>query len=290
MKPDDLIMTTAGIRLPKIIYGTAWKKERTAALVEQAIVAGFRGIDTACQPKHYHEAGVGEGIAVCIKRGLVSRSELYLQTKFTSMDGQDPQRIPYDPTARLSEQVAQSFHVSLNNLQTTYLDCLVLHSPMTRSQLTLEVWRAMEEIVNSGGIKQLGISNCYELDTLQVLYRSAEIKPAIIQNRFYANTGYDRAIRSFCKENGIIYQSFWTLTANPHVLADSALQNMATKYGCTAAQVFFRYLSQIGIVPLTGTTSVTHMQEDLSIFEFQLNAAECDCIEALLCDGQKDRA
>ena len=56
MKPDDFITTTAGIRMPKIIYGTAWKKERTAQLVEQAIVAGFRGIDTACQPKHYHEA------------------------------------------------------------------------------------------------------------------------------------------------------------------------------------------------------------------------------------------
>ncbi len=282
MKPDDFITTTAGIRMPKIIYGTAWKKERTAELVEQAIDLGFRGIDTACQPKHYHEAGAGDGIAACIKRGLVTRPELYLQTKFTSLDGQDPQRIPYDPKASLSDQVSQSFEVSLANLQTTYLDCLVLHSPMTSPQLTLEVWRAMEKTVKSGGIKQLGISNCYELDTLEALYQSAEIKPAIIQNRFYANTGYDRAIRAFCKENGIIYQSFWTLTANPHVLADYSVQSMATKYACSAAQVFLRYLTQIGIVPLTGTTSSIHMQEDLSIFGFQLNAKECAAIESLL--------
>jgi diketogulonate reductase-like aldo/keto reductase len=282
MKPDDFIMTTAGIRMPKIIYGTAWKKERTAELVEQAIDLGFRGIDTACQPKHYHEAGVGDGIAACIKRGLITRPELYLQTKFTSLAGQDPRRIPYDPKVSLSEQVSQSFEVSLANLQTTYLDCLVLHSPMTSTQLTLEVWLAMEKLVKSGDVKQLGISNCYELDTLAVLFHASEIKPAIIQNRFYDKTAYDGTIRAFCKENGIIYQSFWTLTANPHVLADYSVQCMATKYGLSAAQVFFRYLTQIGIVPLTGTTSASHMLEDLSIFDFELNSEECDTIGALL--------
>jgi diketogulonate reductase-like aldo/keto reductase len=238
MKPDDFIMTTAGIRMPKIIYGTAWKKERTAAFVEKAVAAVFRGIDTACQPKHYHEAGVGDGIAACIKRGLVTRPELYLQTKFTSLAGQDPQRIPYDSKVSLSEQVAQSFRVSLANLQTTYLDCLVLHSPMTSTQLTLEVWQAFEKLVKSGGVKQLGISNCYELETLEALCQSAEIKPAIIQNRFYANTGYDRAIRAFCKENGVIYQSFWTLTANLHVLADHSVLSMATKYACSSPKCF----------------------------------------------------
>jgi diketogulonate reductase-like aldo/keto reductase len=140
----------------------------------------------------------------------------------------------------------------------------------------------MEKLVKSGGVKQLGISNCYELDTLAVLFHASEIKPAIIQNRFFANTGYDRAIRAFCKERGIIYQSFWTLTANPQVLADNSVQSMATKYGRSAAQVFFRYLSQIGIVPLTGTTSASHMLEDLSIFDFELNSEECDTIGALL--------
>jgi diketogulonate reductase-like aldo/keto reductase len=282
MKPDDFIMTTAGIRMPKIIYGTAWKKERTAEWVEHAIALGFRGIDTACQPKHYHEAGVGDGIAACINRGLDTRPGLYLQTKFTSRDGQDPNRIPYDRKASLGEQVAQSFQVSLANLQTTYLDCLVLHSPLPNHQQTMEAWQAMEKIVKSGDVKQLGISNCYELDTLEVLFRSAEIKPAIIQNRFYAKTGYDRAIRAFCKEHGIIYQSFWTLTANPQVLADNSVQSMATKYGRSVAQVFFRYLSQIGIVLLTGTTSASHMLEDLSIFDFELNSEECDTIGALL--------
>ncbi len=268
--------------MPKIIYGTAWKKDRTAALVEQAIAQGFRSIDTACQPKHYHEAGVGEGISACVNKGLVTRSELYLQTKFTPLDGQDPNRIPYDPNATLDVQVNQSFQTSLKNLQTSYLDGLILHSPLSSLEKTFQVWRAMEELVRNGGVKGLGISNCYDLATFEKLYRNADIKPAVIQNRFYANTGYDRQIRDFCRQHGVIYQSFWTLTANPHVLTDKAVQKIADLYLRSPSQVFFRYLTQIGIVPLTGTTSAIHMQDDLAIFEFELTAEECAVIQKLV--------
>jgi diketogulonate reductase-like aldo/keto reductase len=281
MNPNHFLTSAYGVRIPRLIYGTAWKKDRTAALVEQAIGLGFRGIDTACQPKHYNEAGVGDGIAACRQRGM-DRSELYLQSKFTSLSGQDPMRVPYDPNADLSEQVAQSFQTSLKNLQTTYLDCLVLHSPLSDLQRTLEVWQAMEQIFNSGGVKQLGISNCYDPHQFELLYRNAAIKPAVIQNRFYAETQHDRVIRAFCREHRIIYQSFWTLTANPNVLAHARLQTLAAKYRHSAAQIFFRYLSQIDIIPLTGTTSESHMREDLEIFDFELTTDECDSIEVLL--------
>lgn len=281
MNPNHYLTSAYGVRIPRIIYGTAWKKDRTAALVEQAIGLGFRGIDTACQPKHYNEAGVGEGVSACLQRGM-ERSELYLQSKFTSLSGQDPMRVPYDPNAGLGEQVMQSFQTSLKNLQTTYLDCLVLHSPLSNLQRTLEVWQAMEQIFNSGGVKQLGISNCYDPHQFEQLYRNATIKPAVIQNRFYAEAQYDRVIRAFCREHRIIYQSFWTLTANPHVLAHATLQMLAEKYRRSAAQIFFRYLSQIGIIPLTGTTSDNHMREDLAIFDFELAADECNAIDMLL--------
>lgn len=280
MKTDSLT-EIAYAAMPNIIYGTAWKKERTAPLVEQAIRFGFRGIDTACQPKHYHEAGVGEGIAACINDGLLSRNGLYLQTKFTPVDGQDPSNIPYDPNAKLDEQVQQSFQASLKNLQTDYLDCLTLHSPLSNPKQTLHVWHAMEQLVLSGNVKRLGISNCYDLKTFEDLYRSAEIKPSVIQNRFYASTHYDTLIRAFCNEHGITYQSFWTLTANPQLLAERTIQKLAGNYQRTPAQIFFRFLAQIGIVPLTGTTSSIHMQEDLAIFDFALNPDEFAAIKAL---------
>lgn len=281
MSANDFLTSAYGVRMPRIIYGTAWKKDRTAALVEQAVRLGFRGIDTACQPKHYNEAGVGDGVAACLHRGI-DRSELYLQSKFTPLSGQDPAQVPYDPNAGLSEQVAQSFQTSLKNLQTTYLDCLVLHSPLADWLHTMEVWQAMERIFHDGGVKQLGISNCYDLQQFELLYRDATVKPAVIQNRFYAETGYDKAIRDFCREHRIIYQSFWTLSANPNVLAHPTLQAPAAKYRRNAAQIFFRYLSQIDIIPLTGTTSESHMREDLAIFDFELTVDECDAVEALL--------
>lgn len=281
MNDNDFFTSTDGVRMPRIIYGTAWKKGNTAALVEQAISLGFRGIDTACQPKHYNEAGAGDGVAACRKRGI-DRSGLYLQSKFTPLSGQDPAQVPYDVNASLSEQVAQSFRTSLNNLQTTYLDCLVLHSPLSNPQQLLEVWQAMEHIFQIGGARQLGISNCYDPQQFELLYQNAKVKPAVIQNRFYAETGYDRTIRDFCRQHGIIYQSFWTLTANPKVLEHPTLQTLAEKYQRSRAQIFFRYLNYIGIIPLTGTSSKTHMSEDLAIVEFELTPDEYEAIEKLL--------
>ena len=273
--------SAAGVSVPGILYGTAWKKDDTARLVGLAIKAGFRGIDTACQPKHYSEAGVGTGVAGCLGAGL-ARGDLYLQTKFTSVSGHDPARIPYDPKAALREQVAESFATSLHNLQTTYLDCLIVHSPLSTMTQTLEVWRAIESLIDAGGVRQAGISNCYELPTLEELYRGARVKPAVVQNRFYAESGYDQEIRAYCREHGIIYQSFWTLTANPHVLAHESIAALAETYRRTPAQILFRYLTQVGVVPLTGTRSEAHMREDLSIFDFEMTLAERDAVSGLL--------
>ena len=277
------MLTASGIYLPDLIYGTAWKKERTVALVEQALTLGFRGIDTAGQPKHYDEAGVGLGLAQAMKSGLL-RKDIYLQTKFTPLDGQDPQRIPYDPKASLSCQVEQSFAQSLQNLRTDYLDGLILHSPLPKREDLLEVWSAMEAIVDAGGARVLGISNCYEPERLDDLYHSARIKPAVLQNRFYAQTGYDRELRHFCGRKGIIYQSFWTLTANPDILVHQTVKELSKKYQRTPAQIFYRYLTQLGILPLIGTTSSTHMREDLEIFAFELLEEECARLAKLIGD------
>jgi len=256
-----------------LIYGTAWKKERTAGLVELALSTGFRGIDTACQPKHYDEAGVGAGLARARARG-VARGELFVQSKFTPLSGQDPARVPYDAQASLSEQVRQSCAASLSNLQTSYLDCLIVHSPLSPSARMLEVWRALEALVESGSVRELGISNCYDLRQLEALYAQARVKPLVVQNRFYAKTDYDRAIRAFCRARGLLYQSFWTLTGNPELLARPALRGLARRYGLSPAQLLFRALTQIGIVPLSGTSSEQHMRQDLAIFELELAAPD----------------
>jgi diketogulonate reductase-like aldo/keto reductase len=273
----ESFISAAGIRVPKILYGTAWKKSATEHLVTTALRHGFRGIDTACQPKHYEESDVGAGIA---SSGL-ARDQLYLQTKFTPPSGQDPRRVPYEPKASIPQQVTQSFEVSLRNLRTDRLDCLVLHSPLPGAQQTLEAWRALEALVDSGRVGQLGISNCYLLRQLESLYAAARIKPAVLQNRFYADTRFDRDLRAYCRRQNILYQSFWTLTANPQALAHPILTGLAAKYERTRAQVLFRYLTQLGVAPLTGTSSEQHMREDLAIFEFQLTEPEISQVTTL---------
>lgn len=283
MHSEKNVLSAAGVQMPRIIYGTAWKKQATAGLVELALRTGFRGIDTACQPKHYDERGVGDGIAAAIQAGVLTREQLYLQTKFTPLSGQDPQKIPYDAMADLAEQVRQSFQASLVNLQTSYLDGLILHSPLVDRQQLLQVWQAMEERVQAGHVRQIGISNCYDPALFKFLYHAADIKPALIQNRFYADTGYDAEIRIFCQQHGVIYQSFWTLTANPGVLADAIIKHLAVQYRRSPAQIFFRYLTQQDMIPLTGTRSLSHMKDDLAIFEFELSAQECRQIGNLLC-------
>ena len=281
MERKHWITTPAGVAMPPVIYGTAWKKERTADLVVKAVSAGFRGIDTACQPKHYEEQLVGEALEQLGEKGI-DRNTLFVQTKFTPLPGQDPRRVPYDVDAGIEVQVAQSFEASRRNLRTGYVDSLVLHSPISPYRQLLQVWGAMENLHRDGGARQLGISNCYDPRLLQALYDDAAVKPAVVQNRFYRQTGHDAALRQWCSEKGIVYQSFWTLTANPDVLASSTVRTLAGRYGKTEAQVFFRYCTQIGIVPLTGTTSERHMQEDLAIFGFELSPDDLLGISRLL--------
>jgi diketogulonate reductase-like aldo/keto reductase len=281
MQQRDDVMTTAGVRMPRLIYGTAWKQARTAELVIKAVQAGFRGIDTACQPKHYHEAGVGDALAALREQGI-QREELYVQTKFTPVAGQDPDTIPYDKEAPPAEQVEQSFAASQKNLRSDYVDALVLHTPLFPFSHLLSVWRAMEKIQKSGGARQLGISNCYDLAVLKRLYSEAGVKPAVVQNRFYDETGYDAELRRWCGEQGIVYQSFWSLTANPHLLGSGVLFTLARKYRKSEAQIFYAFLNAIGIVPLDGTTSAQHMAEDLEIFSFELAPDEVRSIEAML--------
>lgn len=168
-----------------IIYGTAWKKTATVDNVYTALCKGFRGIDTACQPKHYNEGLVGAGIAKFIADGRGQRSELFIQTKFTSVESQDPKNIPYDPTLPVADQVLASFNVSLVNLQTTYIDSYVLHGPYGYPGLSTDdwaVWSVMEKLVKDGKVKQLGISNV-NTKQLEELVQKASVKPSHVQNR-----------------------------------------------------------------------------------------------------------
>ena len=269
-------------RIPWIMYGTAWKEAQTERLVELAVQQGFRGIDTANQRKHYDEAAVGRALSKLIASGFVTRDELFLQTKFTFLHGQD-HRLPYEPAARIATQVQQSFDSSLEHFGTETIDSYVLHGPSRGTGLgpdDWEAWQAMEEIHDSGRAKMLGVSNV-NLDQLQLLHQKSRVRPRFVQNRCYAVRGWDRRVREFCNANGILYQGFSVLTANREVLASPELAKIAKHYGRTASQIVFRFAQDVGMLPLTGTTNADHMRDDLAIGDFRLDADDVRLIEHL---------
>jgi diketogulonate reductase-like aldo/keto reductase len=261
-----------GVAVPSIMYGTAWKEERTQALTFAAIACGFRAIDTANQRKHYVEVGVGAAIRAAVASGAVTREQLFVQTKFTWQRGQD-HRLPYDPNADLATQVHQSVDSSLEHLGVTRIDSYVLHSPSRANGLGAadwETWRAMEETVRAGRVGLLGVSNI-SFEQLATLVEGVKIVPAFVQNRCFARNRWDADVRALCETRDIVYQGFSLLTANRQVLSSLRLVPIAQRHGKTVAQVVFRFAIELAMLPLTGTTDSLHMRQDLAIFDFTLS-------------------
>ena len=290
------------------LYGTAWKEAQTEDCVLRALKTGYRGIDTANQRKHYYEEGVGHALESAYSQLGISRTDLFLQTKFTYPRGQD-HRKPYDEQASHSKQVQQSCSSSLQHLHTDYLDSYILHGPHTNQGLDdvdWETWQAMEDLYQQGTVKYLGISNV-NLEQLRQLTQKANIKPSFVQNRCFAVNRWDYAIRNFCQQHGIQYQGFSLLTANKQYLGgevvelkqrnipklgfsdegydantdnlDSRMQAIVSETGKTIQQVIFKFAQQVGMIPITGTRSDLHMQSNLEIDDFMLSRLQLETIE-----------
>jgi diketogulonate reductase-like aldo/keto reductase len=268
--------------IPDFLYGTAWKEDRTAALTELALRMGFRAIDTANQRRHYSEAGVGQGLAAAYRAGVTTRADLFLQTKFTYQHGQD-HRLPYDPAASLSVQVTQSLASSLEHLGTDYVDSYVLHGPSSGyewADADAEVWETMRKERDGGRTRLLGVSNI-SLQHLEQMESIHAEGPAFVQNRCYGRFGWDRDVRSFCRERKITYQGFSLLTANVEVLRHPVVAGLAASFQVTPAQVVFSFSRAIGMLPLTGTSNAEHMKQDLATRDLTLPPDAVQAIESL---------
>ena len=264
---------------PDFLYGTAWKEDRTAELSKAALTAGFTGIDTANQRKHYHEVQVGETLKQAWDAGT-PREDIFIQSKFTSLDGQD-NRLPYDPNASITDQVKQSFASSLEHLHVEYLDSYLLHGPYNHPGLgdeDWEVWKAIENIHTDGKAKFIGISNV-NIGQLEELWEHSSTKPMAVQNRCYANTGWDQEVRAFCKDKNMMYQGFSLLTANPQVVNHPKLGEIGARAGLNKEQVIFCFARQIGMVPVTGTTNSGRMRTNLKALDQVLTGEEMELIE-----------
>jgi len=213
---------------------------------------------------------------------VVTRADLFLQTKFTYQAGQD-HRLPYDPSASLAQQVAQSMAGSLEHLGTDYMDSYVLHGPSSGYAWTeddAEVWEAMRKERDAGRTRVLGVSNVSIRHLEQMAATNTEM-PSFVQNRCYARLGWDRDVRSFCEKRKIVYQGFSLLTANVEVLRSPAIADLAAHVGATPAQIVFAFAQAVGMLPLTGTSTAEHMKQDLESVNIALPPEVVRGIETL---------
>ena len=245
---------------PLLFYGTASKGRATERLTRFAIERGFRGIDSALR-SHYFETGVGAAVAGAIRDGVVTRGELFLQTKFS-----------WD----VGLSVRQSFAVSLERLRVETIDSYLLHWPSQTSD-DVAAWREMEALHAAGRVRFLGISNV-AVEQLEELCRVAAVPPSFVQNRCLAAMRWDAEVRAFCRAHGIVYQGFSLISANARALRSTAIRRIAARLKRTPEQVVLRFARQSGIVPLIGTTKRRHMRQAMAIESFSLTDEEVDAI------------
>ena len=223
----------------------------------------------------YNESGVGVGW----KESGIPRHELYLQTLFVerSVNGYGTQNCNGDknsvcpplPNATIEDQVHASVKSSLRNLQTDYIDAVLVHNFRAKLQPyndTVQAWKVLEDYVDRGVVRQLGIVSVHDKDFLTKLHDETRIKPSVIQNRFHSNRGYDTELRSSFKGWGVANQLFWILTgsAGGRVRKNGVVKGIAEMMGGVSPQILlYSFTMELGGSPLIGTQNISHMQEDV---------------------------
>ena len=184
-----------------------------------------------------------------------------IQTKFTPIWAHEKDKIPFNPYQSIEDQIKESIQQSLEHLKVDYLDALLLHAPFKDDSDNFVAWKVFETFVPHK-IRFLGVSN-FTLSQLKDVYAGAIVKPAIVQNRFYKETGFDIDMREFCAESGITYQAYWMLKHNPEILEWDHLASVAEKLNVEKELAFYvLILSLGGMQVLDGTTRSWRMLQD----------------------------
>ena len=258
------VRLNSGYEMPIIGLGT-WtlSNEQAENSVYHALKAGMRLIDTA---RYYRcEPGVGKGLQRAIDEGIVSREEVFITSKIMPGD--------YDRSA-------QAIDDSLRDLNVSYLDLMLIHQPGWNDEA---VYRAMEDAVDAGKIRSIGISNYYTPAALEEVLSYARIMPAVIQNEnhlYYQNS----ELRDYAEQYGIVIESWYPFGGRGHTqehFSDPVITAIAASHGKTPAQVILRWHLQAGFIAIPGSSNPDHIAENYDIFDFELSDEEMARISAL---------
>ncbi len=239
--------------------------EDMAALLVQAILCGYRVIDTAYS--YGTEKIVGIALKLLFDAGM-QRDEIFIQTKFYPV-------MPYD-----GGSVREQFEESLQNLGINYVDSYLIHQPVPRyseleyTERNISVWKEMKKLASEGKIKHIGVSNFLERHIIQLIEASDTV-PEI--NQLEINPQFQqRGLAEFCKKNGITVQSWGPLTVTEEKVK-TALQLIADKYGVSQAQVALKWNIQSGNTPICFSKNIQHLIENLRL-DFELSKEDMETI------------
>jgi len=253
-----------GLKMPLVGYGVfrVPEGEDLAEAVKTAIAKGYRSIDTA--QVYRNEESVGRGIRAAIEEGLVTREELFITSKVWN-DG-----LSY-------EETLAAYDSSLEKIGLDYLDLYLVHWPGT-DQNYLGVYKALENIYQDGRVRSIGVSN-FHVHHLESLLKEATVVPVINQIEFHPHLTQEE-VRAYCNDKGIQVEA-WSPLMNGALLEEVLIQELASKYGKTPAQIVLRYDVQHNVVTIPKTMTATRMVENLDVFDFVLSDDEMTQLDAL---------
>jgi 2,5-diketo-D-gluconate reductase A len=249
-----------GVEIPQLGFGVFLvPPEDTREVVEEALRAGYRHIDTAAA--YGNERGVGEAIAAS---GL-AREEVFITTKLWN-------------ASQGFDSTLAAFEKSLGRLKMDYVDLYLIHWPVPSRDLYLETWGAFEQIYEEGTARTIGVSN-FRIEDLERLEREAHRRPTVNQIELHPRL-QQRELRDWHTERQIATES-WSPLAKGELLSDATIGEVAARYGKTPAQVILRWHLQLGNVVIPKSVTPERIRDNIEIFDFELDNGDMQAIERL---------
>lgn len=255
-----------GLIIPNIGLGTWHIKDQEIIddMIYTAYQAGYRHIDTAS--KYQNEKLIGN----TIKKYNLDRTNLFLTSKLWKDDK------GYEKTLKAVEQI-------LNNLQTDYLDLLLIHWPMTSEnwkELNIETWKAFEELYKEKKVKAIGVSN-FMVQHLEALLPNIEIFPMVNQIEFHPGFMQEETLK-YCANKNIIIEA-WSPLGSGKIFDNNILKELSIKYNKSIAQICIRWCLQNNVIPLPKSINKKRIIENISVYDFSITEEDMNKIDLLPC-------
>ena len=252
-----------GLKIPSIGFGTYQLTTNPSleASITHAYQSGFRLIDTAAM--YSNEKLIGDAIT----NNSIPRSSLFLSTKIWMSD------MSYN-------KAKSSINRSLQNLNTDYIDLVLIHWPVQHKQEHLNVWKALEEFVHKGKVRSIGVSN-FKVEHLEHLLPHCNIKPVVNQIECHP-CYYDKQTIDYCKKNNILIEAYCPLAQyNEKLIKHPAIINIAKRVGKSVAQVILKWHLMNGIIPLPKSSHSRYIEDNINIDDFDLTKEDMDVISGI---------